>query len=330
MKNIVLLIVLLFLTACTYKSEPLTYLTVKAAKSINTNDYLPSSYLLSSKASQEGDSIYYYDQSVSSIIILNNQFDLIGKLDVRIGTGPDQIDIYVSHTTTKDGIWITGANEILLYNRLNLEFINKYKFDDLDVQWVKEFNDQMYLGGYNYNKIEYGIFELEFDQQRGLKSVQSVAEIEFPENLDELTKTTIPVVMGQDFFILKLEIGHLVKFDLNFQQQYDIPLPFRIPEKENYVEYEDGSIDLDYYESWDLTARNDSLYVLRHFDLIEKRFSEDIVNNFRRTVQIYNSDGEILGVVSFPQPVRFLSFIDNKLMAIDEDSEQYILYEISN
>ena len=160
MKSLFLFFALLFLTACTKKSEPIPFIPVTASKVINTNDYLPSSYLLSSKACQEGDSIYYYDRSVSSIIILNDLFELIGKLEVQIGGGPDQIDIYGSHTITKDRIWVIGANDILLYDRLSLRFLNKYKLDDLDLEWVKEFNDQMYLGGYNYNKVEYGIFEL--------------------------------------------------------------------------------------------------------------------------------------------------------------------------
>lgn len=317
------------LWSCSKSKLDVPEFEVKQVRNITTDGFSPNSYLISSSIRLSNGEYIYYDGSVSRLIFLNKDFKLLRALNLDIGEGPGQLSIYVNHYVNDEFIFVLGAYEVLIYNRASQQLLQQLSLD-MDPEWIHEFLGELYLGAHDYDQMDYGIYKIVHDNSLQFRLGNKVAVINFPENLDESNKSTVPVAVKGHFFVLKKEVGYLVKFNQSFDSLFDSKLPFSIPEKENFFRQENGQFDLNYYEAWDIACLQDQIYVLRHFDLIKTRFSDSQDRQFRKSLQVYNLQGEITGKINLPEHARYISFIDGQLMTVDEYDEQYILYEVGH
>ncbi len=325
-KNISAILLVSIVCACSSEqSEKKRNIPLTKISEFNTSHLAPNSYLISSPILALGDSMIYYDKSVERAIITDSLFNYLGYLTEGNGTGPDQIGVYVNHSITSKYIVMVGASELMFYDRLKLHLIRKFPIPNLDLKWVAEFKNKLYLGAFNYDQNTYGVFLLEIADNN--LAYTKVKEISFDDRLDWSIKGTQALVDNDYLYILKSEVGEIIKLDSAFSVVFNKQLPYSFSKEHNYVETDEGNLDLNYYECRSATIKNGLLYILRYYDVYENdKMNKD---SFRSCVQIFNSNIDFLGQMTLPEKATGISFYKNRLIGVDYYDENYNIYEVS-
>lgn len=320
-----LFLLLILVDACGDKqNHQKNNITVNKIGQFNTSPLAPNSYLVSSRILSLGDSMVYYDKSIERAVIVDSTFKFLAHLTQGMGQGPEQIGIYVSHTVTSNYFVIVGASELIFYNRFKLDLVQKIRIPDLDLKWVVEFNSKLYLAAYSYSEDSYNIFSIQLLNNK--LTYTKVLTIPFDDKLDWSIKNTQALVGKEYMFILKSEVGQLVKLDSNMNIVFDKQLPFSIPKEKNYVRLEDGSLDLNFYECRSAEIMDGNLYILRYYDVSED--GQIHKESFRACVQIFNSELDFLGQFYLPEKATGINFYNDQMIAIDFYEELYNKYQI--
>lgn len=316
---------ILCLFAC--KSKRLVIIQFEAQKidSLSTDTLVPESFIISSKVKGLDEGISYWDSSVGKLIVLDSNRVLKKRLISKLGEGPEEIEFFAGFDITEDYIFVFGT-QCLVYNKNNLDFLGKFKLPNADIHWIKEFNGDFVMGGLNYEANEYVIFSSMFNSIDGFTEIKEALTITFPQSLDELSKITEAEVIGENLFILKPHIGELVKVNESYDQVFDKPLPYRFNQEENLIEYQDGEVDIERFESWSFTSYNNKLLVLRDLDMSET--DKASTKTHRNTIHVLDLEGEFLGRIRIDNKAVYIGALGNRLYAINPVSEKYIIYEV--
>lgn len=315
----------LLLTFCSRNTGKYKWVVLEKKEQISTNGLIPNSYLINSSVEGHGDTLYYWDSSVHKLILVNSKFEYIGSLSDGQGTGPEQLQFHSGHSQI-DSLFFIFGYKALVYNSRTLEFITSFKLPDVDIHWIVKFGSTYALGVYSYEENEYSVMSASFSIEKGLYNYENRVTIPFEKNLDELSKITIPEIIGDRLFVLKQDIGELVILDKDFRLVRDAPLPYSLSREVNWERYEDGTMDINTIEAWDMSRFGDELVVLRSLDLTNKTPRSD--STFMKTLHFINTNGELTKIAHLKEKANHISLIGNYVYAIDPRNEVYIKYEI--
>lgn len=319
------LLTILAITNCAIKDQAdILVANIEPESLISTDKLMPNSYIIDSKVGQFGDTLFYWDSSKFQLIMVDKDFNWIGNLPIGRGEGPTDIEFYAGHCLIEDKFFLFG-NKAVVFDAKSLTNLGKYQLPDMDVDWIVSFRGMYLMGGLVYGRNAYVIVSSEFNVDDGFFNTKEELEIAFPERLDELSKATIAAVVDDFLFILKPDIGELVKIDQHLEVLYDKQLPFSFSKEENIIDYGD-ELDINIFESWDFAARNGKLFVLRTLDLANMHLSEEEVK--RKTVHVLDLEANPLGIFHLKEMAVLLSFVDNTLITIDRADEKYIRYSM--
>lgn len=320
-----ILLGLLFLWNCKGKTDKPIIEHLGKAERIDISVLIPNSYLINSSVEGHGDTLYYWDSSVHKLILVNSELEYIGSLSDGQGTGPEQLQFHSGHSQI-DSLFFIFGYRALIYNSKTLEFVTSFKLPDVDIHWIVKFGSTYSLGVYSYEENEYSVMSASFSIEKGLFNYENRVTIPFEKNLDELSKITIPEIIGDRLFVLKQDIGELAILDKDFRLVRDTPLPYSLSKEVNWEKYEDGTMDINTIEAWDMSRYGDELVVLRSLDLTNKTPRSD--STFMKTLHFINTNGELTKIAHLKEKANHISLIGNYVYAIDPRNEVYIKYEI--
>lgn len=324
-KSVFVLCAIICLFACTSRTPQGVQFETQKIDSVSTDKLVPESFIISSKLKGLDGGLVYWDSSVGKLIVLDENGILKKRLINKLGEGPEEIEFFAGFDITKDYIFVFGS-KCLVYNTSTLDFIGKYRLPNADINWIKEFNGALVIGGLKYEENRYAVFSSRFSPEDGFNQIHEEVTVTFPEKLDELSKVTEAEVINGNLYILKLHIGELMKVNNSYRQVFDKPLPYRFNQKENVVTYPDGEIDIERLESWSFGAYNDKLIILRDLDMSSP--DQTKAETHRNTIHLLDQEGQFLGRLRIDNKAVYISAIGNSLYAIDPVSEKYIVYEV--
>ncbi|OEK07119.1 hypothetical protein [Roseivirga misakiensis] len=300
-------------------------LEVQMVKEINTDHLMPKSYLINSKVGQLGDTLFYWDKTIFQLVLVDKKFNWVAGLLGERGVGPDALSFHSGHSVIDNMYFIYGQN-VVVFDARTLGFLGKYKLPQIDVDWIIKYQDKYLVGGLFYEENTYSVFSLDFSLDKGFDNQKKLFDIEFPERLDELSKVTKALVLNDFLFILKPDLGELVKVDSTLSIVSDNPLPYSFTKEENIIDYGD-ELDIDIYECWDFTAKDGRLFFLRTLDLANLHLPKEAVS--RKTIHVLNADEQVLGALHLKEKAVFISFVDDELVTIDQNNEKYVKYKVT-
>ena len=286
---------------------------------------IPKTYLISSKLAQKGDTLYYWDSTKSQIILLNSSFQWIGSLLDGTGNGPREISFYAGHNLVEGQFFILGEKAVV-YDAKTHEYVGKYRLPTGDISWVQYFAGRYVMGGLLYEENRYVLYSSLFDRDEGFTDIREELTIDFPERLDELSMTAMASIMDNYLYVLKTDLGELVKINPNFEIEYDVELPMGIGRMKNLEQYEDGLLDTIILETWDFIVHEGKIYVLRFSNLPGKIPVRNELT--RKTIHIYDASAAPIGVITLPEKAWHISFINDLLCTTDHKDETCFFYEI--
>lgn len=313
------------LVNCSPKKKPVLVVSeAEVLKLVNTDHLLPKSYIINSEVGQYGDTLFYWDNAKFQLILVDKDFKWIANLLEQKGVGPREISFYKGHMLV-DNKFIVYGDKSVVYNARSLEFLGQFELPSIDVDWIVKFGNKYVMGGLFYEENVYSVYSMDFSIEKGFYNQSRDLDVDFPKKLDELSKRTKALVMDDFLYILKPDIGELVKVSPKFDIIYDRPLPYSFTREENVIDYGE-ELDINIYEAWDFAGKDNKLYVLRSLDLANLHLPKEIVH--RKTVHILGADAQMLGVFHLSEKAMFLSFVDNMLVTIDYNNEKYVQYKI--
>jgi len=325
MKAILIAVVICSIISCGSKDEKLTKLILSDMKSLEVDNLLPNSYMVSSAVEKKGDSLFFWDSSISKLVITDKNFKWRANLSVGIGQGPEEINYYAGHALA-NGQFLVFGSKCLVFDANSLNFVGRYDLPSDDIHWIRYFNGLYAIGTFSYERNAYQVYSAEFENEKGFFNLQKRVQIEFSELLDESSKYTDALVLNGHLYVLKLDLGHLVRINKNFQIDFDRRLAFSFSEKENIEKYEDGSLDVNILESWDFTTDGNNIFVLRTKDLANPDLGDNKVH--MKTIHVIDQSGDAFGYFHLPERAQQISFVDNHFYAVTSYHENYYKYEV--
>ena len=294
---------------------------------INSNLFIPNSYVFDQVPQAFGNGYVYLDKSVGSIIFLSADFSFSHSQLVQ-GNGPNLLNTVYSLSIVENQIFVLANDKIGIFDQDSNQFnVTDWPFrlDD----WVSKWNGAYIVGHVLPDSNEYYISTFQIDSMAKVSNVQHKIQIPFPTEIDYLEYTGYCLPFNDYIIFVKDWHGEIFKINAQYELVENRKLPYSGPEHLLFEAFE-GEKMSQFFQAYSAIKLGDNFAVLRELDFEEGQIdnlSEVNEKYLRKKIHVFNAELDLIKSIRIPEHATHISYdYKNQFLFTLHGSDEKVFY----
>lgn len=331
MKNLYFFILILVISCKDVKKHEIEHIEPKFIKKVSTKAYIPNSYVFSKVPVCYDGFWYYLDKSNGSIVKLNKDFTYHSKT-VVVGEGPHKIGKAYQMSLADNFLFVIGNFEIIIYDMIKNDIVNKYKHQLGLMQQVHYHNKEFLTSYIDETDRKLYIVSFKFDHKK-LYDISKLVRVNYEKGTHVAEKSGWLIsTADQKLVFIKDWMGESYLYDDNFNLIKSFQLPYS-GKKDFNKNFDDNGFTSYYFEAYSVAQYNDKIAIMRELDFEEKsdfNINEDINDKYVRSrIHIFDKNMILKQSLKVPNFSTQIYFKNDTLLTLNYEDEFIYLYDIN-